>query len=505
MWKAERMEKTVGEINERIVDGSVHVVDAIEMCDIVEELGAEGAAKEVDVVTTATFGAMCSSGAFFNLGHSDPPIKISRMWLNDVEAYAGLAAVDGYIGATQLSETAGLSYGGAHVIYDLVSGKSVHLRARGFGTDCYPAKEVETTITLDDLNQAVLLNPRNAYQRYNVATNSTDSTIYTYMGTLLPNYGNATFSGSGVLSPLCNDPTFQTIGVGTRIFLCGAQGYIIGEGTQHDPENGFATLMVKGNLKEMSPEFMRAATFEKYGVSMYVGIGVPIPIINERVAASCAVRDSDIITNVLDYGVPRRKRPVLAQVSYEQLRSGTIEVMGREIKTSPLSSFKKSIEIAHLLKEQIERGEFLLTQPVAPLTLKGSAKPMSQIERKTLVREVMTRNIITVHPDDGVADAATKLIRGDFNHLPVVDEGGRLVGIITSWDVSKAVANGASNGKVADVMTRKVISSSEDEPVESAAHRLHAHNISALPVLDSERRVIGMITSEDISRLVAGR
>ncbi|MDI3488519.1 MAG: L-aspartate semialdehyde sulfurtransferase, partial [Methanosarcinales archaeon] len=131
MWKAERMEKTVGEINERIVDGSVHVVDAIEMCDIVEELGAEGAAKEVDVVTTATFGAMCSSGAFFNLGHSDPPIKISRMWLNDVEAYAGLAAVDGYIGATQLSETAGLSYGGAHVIYDLVSGKSVHLRARG--------------------------------------------------------------------------------------------------------------------------------------------------------------------------------------------------------------------------------------------------------------------------------------------------------------------------------------------------------------------------------------
>ncbi|MDI3487968.1 MAG: L-aspartate semialdehyde sulfurtransferase [Methanosarcinales archaeon] len=499
------MEKSLDLINARIREGSARVVTAEEMPAIVDELGEEGALAEVDVVTTGTFGAMCSTGAFFNFGHADPPIRMERVWLNDVEAYAGIAAVDAYLGATQEAETRDRPYGGAHVLEEFVSGATVELRATSHGTDCYPRRSITTELLLEDMNQAIMVNPRNAYQRYNVATNSTDSTIYTYMGTLLPNYGNATFSGSGVLSPLCNDPTFQTIGVGTRIFLCGAQGYIIGEGTQHDPENGFATLMVKGNLKEMSPEFMRAATFEKYGVSMYVGIGVPIPIINERVAASCAVRDSDIITNVLDYGVPRRKRPVLAQVSYEQLRSGTIEVMGREIKTSPLSSFKKSIEIAHLLKEQIERGEFLLTQPVAPLTLKGSAKPMSQIERKTLVREVMTRNIITVHPDDGVADAATKLIRGDFNHLPVVDEGGRLVGIITSWDVSKAVANGASNGKVADVMTRKVISSSEDEPVESAAHRLHAHNISALPVLDSERRVIGMITSEDISRLVAGR
>ncbi|MHC1597949.1 MAG: homocysteine biosynthesis protein [Methermicoccaceae archaeon] len=499
------MAKSVEQINERISDGSVHVVDAIEMCDIVEELGAEEAAREVDVVTTATFGAMCSSGAFFNLGHSDPPIKISRMWLNDVEAYAGLAAVDGYIGASQLSETKGLAYGGAHVIEDLIAGKSVHVRAQGFQTDCYPAREVETTITLDELNQAVLLNPRNGYQRYAVATNSTDSTIYTYMGTLLPNYGNATFSGSGVLSPICNDPSFRTIGVGTRIFLCGAQGYIIGEGTQHDPEGGFSTLMVKGNLKEMSCDFLRAARFEKYGVSMYVGIGVPIPVLDEKVAEACAVRDSDIITRVLDYGVPRRDRPALAEVSYEQLRSGTIEVMGREIATSSLSSLKKSMEIAHVLAEQIEEGKFLLTQPVAPLPLKGSNKPMSQIQKRILVREVMARNIATASSRESVRDVASKLIKGGFNHMPVVDEAGRLVGIVTSWDVSRAVANGLDDGSVRDVMTRKVISSSENEPVESAADKMHTHNISALPVLDSERRVIGMITSEDISRMVAGR
>ena len=63
-----------------------------EMTRIVQENGAEEAAKEVDVVTTGTFGAMCSSGAFFNFGHSDPPIKMSRTYLNGVEAYSGIAA-----------------------------------------------------------------------------------------------------------------------------------------------------------------------------------------------------------------------------------------------------------------------------------------------------------------------------------------------------------------------------------------------------------------------------
>ena len=192
--------KTIEEINSRISDGSVCVVTAEEMAEIVESKGAQVAAREVDVVTTGTFGAMCSSGAFLNFGHSDPPIKMSKAWLNDVEAYAGLAAVDVYIGATQLSETRGFDYGGGHVIEDLVAGRSVELRADAHGTDCYPRKNIITDGTLDDINQAVLLNPRNAYQRYAVATNSTSKTLYTYMGTLLPSHGNATYSGAGVLS-----------------------------------------------------------------------------------------------------------------------------------------------------------------------------------------------------------------------------------------------------------------------------------------------------------------
>ena len=67
------------------------------MKKLVESSGVEVAYKEVDVVTTGTFGAMCSSGAIINLGHADPPIKIQRAWINDVEVCHPGAAVDLYI------------------------------------------------------------------------------------------------------------------------------------------------------------------------------------------------------------------------------------------------------------------------------------------------------------------------------------------------------------------------------------------------------------------------
>jgi len=118
------MKKSIDLINERVRDGNARVVTADDMPGIV---------AEVDVVTTGTFGAMCSSGAFFNFGHAEPPIRMERIWLNDVEAYGGLAAVDTYIGATQQSTTREDQYGGAHVIEDFIAGKSVELRAMSRG------------------------------------------------------------------------------------------------------------------------------------------------------------------------------------------------------------------------------------------------------------------------------------------------------------------------------------------------------------------------------------
>jgi len=495
--------KSLDEINERIADGSVYVVTADEMPYIVGELGAEDAAKEVDVVTTGTFGAMCSSGTWMNFGHTDPPIKMSKVWLNDVEAYAGVAAVDAFIGATQLSETRGLDYGGSHVIEDLVARREIYVKAIGYATDCYPRRSIETALTVEDLNEAIMLNPRNAYQRYNAATNSTDKALYTYMGTLLPRFGNATYAGAGVLSPLCNDPDCETIGVGTKIFLCGAEGYIVGNGTQHDPANRFGTLMVRGDLKAMSTDFLRAAIFHKYGTSLYVGIGVPIPVLNEGIAQKTAIMDADIVTSVLDYGVARRERPLLRTVNYEELKSGMIDLDGKDVRTSSMSSAFKAKEIALELASRVRTGSFTIALPTARLPQDVTLKPMKQRSKAPLVREVMLPSI-TVHDSISVQEAAKIIVGKQVNHLPVVSDARKLIGIVTAYDISKAVARNKGDG-LKGIMTRRVVTAAPDEPIDLAARRLERHNISALPVVDRARVVIGIITSEDLSKLLACR
>jgi CBS domain-containing protein len=349
-----------------------------------------------------------------------------------------------------------------------------------------------------------MVNPRNAYQKYNAATNSSDRTMFTYMGTLLPRYGNVHYSGAGVLSPISNDPNFDYIGVGTRIFLAGAQGYIIGSGTQHNPQNGFSTLMVTGDLKQMSNRYLRAATFHKYGPSLYLGIGIPIPILNERIAKNTAIRDKDILTNIVDYGIQRRDRPTVKVVSYEDLKSGYVEIKGKEVNTSSLSSYYMAEEVANKLKDSILCGEFLLTQTIEPLQRVGSARPMKQTREFPNVEDVMSRDVVSIREDIFIDEAAKAIVGGSFDHLPVISGDGRLMGIVTTWDISKAVANGKIS-RVSEIMTRKVHSAMQDEPIELAARKLDTYSISALPVVDKENRVIGMITSNDLSRLFTGR
>lgn len=491
--------RTVKEINEKIKKGDAIVLTAAEMINLVEEKGEKIAAKEVDIVTTGTLGAMCSSGAVINLGHSDPPIKINRAWINDVEICHPGAAVDLYIGATNMSETYPFEYGGGHVIEDLIKGKEVEFRAVSQGTDCYPRTRIETTITKNDLNQFILLNFRNCYQRYNCATNGRDEAIYTYMGKLLPNYGNATFSGSGSFSPLMKDPDYETIGLGTRIFLGGTHGYVIGEGTQHDPSNNFGTIMVRGNCKKMSIDFIRGASFTKYGTTLYVGIGIPIPILNEGLAKKTGVNDEEIFTSVVDYGVPRRRRPILRQANYKELKSGKITINNREVKVSPLSSLKKAKEIAEILKKWIEDASFYLTSPAERLPTNTVFNPMKQTRDVSFV-EALIRPSITCSEEDTIKFVAEQIISHSVNHVIVVDDQRKLSGIVTSWDITKAVAD--EKKKLAEIITRKVVTTSPDDPIEEAARTLALHNISALPVTDKNGKVLGIVTSEDLTKLI---
>lgn len=376
--------KTIDEINEKIRKGSVAVATAEEMIGIVREKGAKKAAARVDVVTTGTFAPMCSSGVFLNLGHSRPKIKFSRVWLDNVPAYAGIAAVDVYLGATELDEgdpenkvfPGTFRRGGGHVIEALAAGKSVRLRGESYGTHCYPLKELKRTLSLRDIPRAILVSPRNCYQNYNVAVNKSEKMLYTYMGILRPNFGNANYCSAGQLSPLFNDPFYRTVGVGTRIFLGGGTGYVFSHGTQHVPDvprspggaprSPAGTLALTGDLKDMSAEWLRGASMTGYGATLTVGVGVPIPVLDEEMAACTAVGDDDIYAGVVDYSsdYPEGRSETICSVTYGQLRSGSIKIAGREVPTGSLSSYSKAREIAVLLKRWIETGRFFLTRPV---------------------------------------------------------------------------------------------------------------------------------------------
>ena len=384
------MAKTIKEINEKIRKGEVVVVTAEEVIDLVEKDGLAETARKVDVVTTGTFGPMCSSGAYLNIGHSKPKIKLGggRVTLNDVPAYTGFAAVDIYIGATAMPEDdprnkvypGEFKYGGAHVIEELVAGKDVILEGTAYGTDCYPRKHIKTYINIKDLNEAVLLNPRNCYQDYNCAVNlSTEKTIYTYMGALKPNIGNANYCSAGQLSPLLKDPYYKTIGIGTRIFLGGGIGYVYWHGTQHNPsvkrkDNGVpqapaGTLAVNGDLKQMSAKWLVGTSFQGYGTTLVVGMGIPIPILDEDILKNAAAKDEDLWTQIVDYSedYPQGKVGSLGEVNYKQLRSGKISIKGKEVHTSSLSSYSKAREIAEELKKWIADKKFLLTEFVQAL------------------------------------------------------------------------------------------------------------------------------------------
>ena len=379
------MAKTYTEINDKIKKGTAVVLTAEEVSELAKTLSPKEIAEKVDVVTTATFGAMCSSGAFLNFGHANPPIRMEKIELNGIRVSGGLAAVDTYVGATDCNPE-NPSYGGAHIIEDLIAGKEITLEAWGKGTDCYPRKHIKTVITKDTINEAILYNPRNAYQNYNVATNSTDKIKYTYMGTLLPKLRNASYSTAGELSPLLNDPECRTIGLGTRIFLCGTEGYVTWNGTQFHstketneygiPTSNARTIAVIGDLKNMSTDFLRGVYYEKYGVSLFVGIGIPIPILDEDLARRVSIRNEQIETTVVDYGDGNK---ILGKTNYAALQSGEIEVNGHKIRTTPVASLAKARQIADILKSWIQKGDFLLSEPVRPMPT-GTALKQLKIE-----------------------------------------------------------------------------------------------------------------------------
>lgn len=135
----------------------------------------------------------------------------------------------------------------------------------------------------------------------------------------------------------------------------------------------------------MSGRYLRGATFHRYGTTLYVGLGLPIPIINERVAKTVSAKDSEIMTDLLDYGVPSRNRPTVKKVSYEELKSGKVLVGDLEMRSSPLSSFRMAEEVAQSLRDWILEKRFLLNRPAELLPAERDFKPL--LERNAIKAE----------------------------------------------------------------------------------------------------------------------
>jgi CBS domain-containing protein len=296
-----------------------------------------------------------------------------------------------------------------------------------------------------------------------------------------------------------NDPDYETIGLGTKIFLGGGQGFVIGEGTQHSPKSLSGTLMVKGDAKNMSPEFVQGGAFTGYGTSMYLGLGIPIPILNVGLAKKTAIRDSEIFTDIVDYSVPRRDRPKFGKVSYQELKSGSITINNKKVRVSSLSSLKMARKVSATLKTWIQEGTFTLTAPVERLPNNTIFKAMRQTEEIPFVVSVM-HPAVTCTETEEIRAIAERIVTKSVNHIVVVDDAGKLRGIVTSWDITRAMAEGKK--ALADIESRNVITAKPDEPLEIASKRMAQHSISALPVIDIEKKVLGIITAEDVSKLL---
>ena len=117
------------------------------------------------------------------------------------------------------------------------------------------------------------------------------------------------------------------------------------------------------------------------------------------------------------------------------------------------------------------------------------------------VSEVMTRDVVLVAPSETICDAAKKMAECDAGALPV-GEGDRLIGVITDRDIAiRAVAeNKPPDTPVREVMTQQVLYCFEDESVEHVAENMGEQQIRRLPVMDRDKRLVGIVSIADLSR-----
>ena len=155
------------------------------------------------------------------------------------------------------------------------------------------------------------------------------------------------------------------------------------------PQAPAGTIGVMGDLKGMKSKYLRGTSFQGYGVSLVVGLGIPIPVLDEDVLKSAAVKDEDLWAQIVDYSedYPQGRPSALGEVNYKQLKSGKITVKGKEVPTASLSSYPKAIEIAEELKQWIKDKKFFLTEYVQNLPGADSGVSFKPLKERPVKEE----------------------------------------------------------------------------------------------------------------------
>ncbi|MBE0515933.1 MAG: methanogenesis marker 16 metalloprotein [Methanophagales archaeon] len=409
--------KSIEEINEKIKKGEAVVYTAEEFKEMLRN-DEPVTMDNVDVVTCATCGIMSGTAAIMLLpitGRGEFE-RAERIWLNDVPAFPGpcpnerLGVVDVIVYGTAHANS---EYGGGHLFRELVEGKEVTIKVETGD------KIIEKKVTIKDIEFARMFGIRVCFKNYMGFLNPVEGrveTIFSVKGLTGP-YKEISVSGCGELNPLENDPMLKTIGVGTKILVNGAVGYVIGEGTRSSRER--PNLSVIADMYDMNPTFMGGFTTSS-GPECITSIAIPIPVMDEEVISNLRILDEEIKLPIADI---RNRVPSTASnyahvwqgleeidfdadkcyqhdvcdvekycptKAFSKLKGidknkcfncgtclssclgdafkgnlGSIEIDNREIPITLRQSDRlRAKKLSEILKRMIVEGEFLLTKPV---------------------------------------------------------------------------------------------------------------------------------------------
>ncbi len=378
------MNRTHAEINEKINAGKAQVLTAQEAKALIKEKGLEYFTNNVDVVTFASFEMHTNALVYLSFGQTDPLIYFSEAYVNNVSAYP-CGPTDIAISCVAFSDE-NPEYGGAHILEDIVKGKDIHLKATGRNLEVFTNKEFETWFSLKNINHGKLFLNQSVIQNNIIATNSGDKDINSPMGTLIGKLENSTYNSSSYLNPLVNDPYAELIGIGTKIWIAGSSGLIVGHGSSHNPcqkrnEYGIPvgpgiTLSAVADIQSMNPKWIRGGFIKSFGPVLYIGIGIPIPVLNEKVAKYISITDDNIHSTIVDFSIPRRTKPTFGQCTYSELRTSTVMINKKPTLSAPLSSMALALEVCNELKKLILQKDFLLSEKIIPLDLDVELKKL---------------------------------------------------------------------------------------------------------------------------------